>query len=118
MCADRHFSEPGANSGKESDPVRFVARRTRHVGGLADLCLVPDADVGREFTANFIAQPQSRLDCRKARSDPQFGHRLARQLHFDTRLEDQPLRDPLVVFRFDPGGQIALIREERSYNFV
>src|SRR3546814_3252690 len=40
-------------------------------------------------------------------------HVLRRKIEFDPRLQDEALRQPLIVIAFEPAEQIALVGEER-----
>jgi len=74
---------------------------------------IPDhADIGCEFAGEFVAHAQSQLGLVEAPADVMSGNVLRREVDLRTRLQNQPLGDPLVDFDLGTGGEIAPGREE------
>jgi hypothetical protein len=79
---------------------------------LAKFPLVDDAHVGRELPAEFVAQTQAGIDVGKSRADQTRRVRLAVNVEFDLRLQDQSLGDQKIVGALELGGEMTLAANE------
>src|SRR5215472_4742327 len=107
--------KPDPDAEREAYVAGALARPTREARGLAKFALIDDADIRREFSAEFVAQAQAGIDVRKAGADQARRVRLTVEVHFDLRLQDQPLREQQVVGGLELGRQMALAAHETGY---
>src|SRR5439155_23556583 len=105
-------SKPEPQAGDEAYPAGALACAPREIRGLAEFFFVDDAEIGREFPAELVAQAQSGIDVGKAGADHAGGIGLAVDIELDLRLQDQPLRQSSSVLRF--GGSLATKPYRRS----
>ena len=107
----RFCSVPAADADQETGLVRVASAGFDPVGRSAEGAAIFHANIGREFTADLVAEAQARLQVGQARSEIAFGNVLRREGGREPGLEDQPLRQPQVVFGFGACGQVARIAE-------
>ena len=79
---------------------------------LPEFPLVDDAEIGRKFPAELVAQPQARIDVRKSGADETCRVGLAVEVELDLWLQDQALREEKVVGGFELGGQMAFAADK------
>jgi len=58
----------------------------------------------------LIAETQSRFHRRQTAAKAKLGHVLCRKIQLYARLEDEFLRQELIVLAFETCGQISLVR--------
>lgn len=76
--------------------------RAGQVGGVPELPLVVDPDIGREFLADGVAEPKAQLEVLQARAEHPGRIGAGSEVGLDTGLEDQLLGEPQVVRAFQP----------------
>src|SRR3546814_1499489 len=76
--------------------------------------LILHADIGRELGHELIAQTQSQFGRGEAGAYAQFGNVLRGEVQLGCGLEDQLLGQALIIFRFEPRGDVALVRKEQG----
>ena len=81
------------------------------IRGLAEFSFVDDAEIGREFSVDLVAQPEAGIDVGKAGADHTDRVGLAVEIDLDLRLQDQPLREQKIVGGFELGGEMALVAD-------
>ena len=62
-------SEPGPDAEDEAHVAGALARPPREIRRLAEFPFVDDAEIGREFPADLVAQPEAGIDIGKAGAD-------------------------------------------------
>ena len=62
-------SEPDPDAEDEAHIARALARLPREIGRLPEFALIDDADIGREFPADLVTQPQAGIDVGEAGAD-------------------------------------------------
>src|SRR3546814_15681226 len=92
----------------EGDCVGLAAFLPGEVGGVEEIALVVNADVGRELPRYLVAQAQAEFDTARSRADPQFTHLLYGHIHFCRRLKDQSLGNEQFVLRLEPDRKSAV----------
>src|SRR5215813_4320966 len=107
MCASPPPSKPDPDAEREAHAARALARPPRKIGGLAEFSVIDDADIGREFPVELVAQPEPGIDVGEAGADEASRVRLAVEVELDLRLQHQLLREQKVVGGFQLGGQVA-----------
>src|SRR5215470_12295763 len=90
-------SEPGANAEDEAQVTRALSGSPRKIRRLPEFPLINNADIGREFPVEFVAQPEAGIDIGKPGADETCGVSLAVNIELDLRLQDEPLRQDKVV---------------------
>src|SRR5580693_729250 len=83
-------------------------RRTLMHKPLTEIAFVHDTNMGREISAELVAQPEARIDAGKAGADLAGGVGLAVEIDLDLRLQDQPVRNQQIVKGFEFGGEMPL----------
>ena len=104
--------KPDPDAEREADVAGALARLPRKIRGLAEFPLIDDADIEREFPAQFVAQAQAGIDVGNAGPDQAGRVRLAVEVELDLRLQDEPLREQKVVGGLQLGGEMALAADE------
>ena len=79
--------------------------------GLPEAPDIGDADIGCEFPADLVAQPQPGIDIGETGADATAGIGLAVEIHLDFRLQDEALRDEKIVGRGEAKGGMTAIAE-------
>ena len=110
-------SKPDPYPGNESGADGVFAINVRIAPGLSDLSLPGHADVGRELALNLVSESQTDFSCGQSRADSARRHVLRGKIQFNAGLQDQPLREPLVVIAAEATENVTLIRhEQRAIN--
>src|SRR3546814_134855 len=107
--------EPGSNSDQELPSSGLFTLRTPEICRVAKGALVLHADIGRELGHELIAQTQSQFGRGEAGAYAQFGNVLRGEVQLGCGLEDQLLGQALIIFRFEPRGDVALVRKEQGH---
>ena len=105
-------SEPGADAEGEAEVSRALARLPREDRRLPEFSLIDDADIGREFPAELVTQPEARIDVGKPGSDQAGRIRFAVEVELELRLKNQPLSDQNVVRGLELGGEMTLAADK------
>ena len=90
-------SEPAPDAEDEAHSARALASLPGEIRRSGRISRIGDADIGREFPADLVTQPQAGIDVGKAGADLPAGIGLAVEIQLDLRLQDQPLRDEQIV---------------------
>src|SRR5207249_5042355 len=80
---DHPRSEPEPKPGDEAHAAGALARAPREIRGLPEFPFVDDAEIGREFSAELVAQAQAGIDIGKAGADLADGIGLAVEVELD-----------------------------------
>src|SRR3546814_14551577 len=96
----------------EADAARSRPRGACETRGIADLTRPFDTNIGRELLHDLIAKAQPQLDVGQARTDPDLGNVLQREVDLRHRLEDQSLGEALIIIASEPGVQVPLVRQK------
>src|SRR4051812_46948314 len=91
------MSEPTPDAQHELQRACALAGLSGHAGGLAEFAGIGDANIGREFPADLVAQPDAGIDVGQSGTHHAARIGLAVDIHFDLWLQDQMLRDHDVV---------------------
>src|SRR3546814_6388194 len=91
---------------------RSLPRGACETRGIADLTRPFDTNIGRELLHDLIAKAQPQLDVGQARTDPDLGNVLQREVDLRHRLEDQSLGEALIIIASEPGVQVPLVRQK------
>jgi len=105
-------SEPDADAKGKAHATGALARLPRKIRRLPESPLIDDADVGREFAIEFVAQPEAGIDVGKPDANQAGRVRLAVDIELDLRLQDQPLRDQKIVGSFQLRSEVALAADK------
>ena len=101
--------------GSDYDAGRFdfLTSSPSESGGVAELPLPGEANIGREFAPDLVAQAQTKLCVTQAGADPLGGHVLRGEVEFDARLQSHSLYQAQVVPSLQPAQQVALVGQEQ-----
>src|SRR3546814_15402822 len=113
VCSSDLISlEPGPHPHYEADAARILPGGACETRGIADLTRPFDTNIGRELLHDLIAKAQPQLDVGQARTDPDLGNVLQREVDLRNRLEDQSLGKALIIIASEQGVQVPLVRQE------
>ena len=98
-------SEPDADAKGKAHATGALARLPRKIRRLPESPLIDDADVGREFAIEFVAQPEAGIDVGKPDANQAGRVRLAVDVQLDLRLQDEPLCEQEFVGGLRFGGE-------------
>src|SRR3546814_18832007 len=98
-------------AGQKVPAPHVFARRSGEVRCVAEPPFIFDANIGCEFANELVTEPKACFDRRQDGPNSDFRDILSGQVELDPRLQDQPLRDALVIIRFYARGAITLDRK-------
>ena len=92
--------EPSAKADDESRVVAAFKLIATQIGGATESAFVDDADVGRKFAGEFVAQAQAGLAAAQARADSASRVVLSEQVHFHQWLQHPAVRQKQFLLFF------------------
>src|SRR6516225_10172053 len=106
--------KPDPDTERDADIAGAFARLPREARRLAEFPLIDDADIGREFPAELVAQAQAGIDVGKTGADQPCRIGLTVDIELHLRLQDEALREQNVVGGLELGGEMALAADKAS----
>ena len=90
---------------------RALAIGTSEVGGVVQRPLPDEADIGREFPRDLVAQPSAQLDVAEAAAELTVGRALGIEVGFDLRGQDEAIGEADLVGALGASAEAAVVAD-------